>query len=275
MLAMAVVVAVAMLAMLAIYGLQVYGTFPSPPAAAARPDAVAAARGEILWLEPKGLRVEAWLLPADTTGSAPLLIYTHGNGELIDFWADEFAPIRAAGMHVLLVEYPGYGRSRGRPSERSITDTMLAAYDAMARDPRIDAARIVGHGRSLGGGAMAQLAARRPLAALILESSFTSLSDIIRSFGIPDWLIANHFDTRAVLGKFTAPVLVLHGTQDINIPVTHAYGLQQASSRATLRLMECGHNDCPRQWELVLGFLAQNGVCRKPDKETPDEKTIC
>jgi fermentation-respiration switch protein FrsA (DUF1100 family) len=274
-LAMAILGAGAVFAMLAIYWLQVYVTFPSPPAAAGRPDAVEDARGEVLWLEAEGLRVESWFLPGDTTGPAPLLIYTHGNGELIDFWGDEFAPIRAAGMHVLLVEYPGYGRSRGRPSERSITDTMLAAYDAMARDPRVDAARIVGHGRSLGGGAMAQLAARRPLAALILESSFTSLADIVRSFGIPKWLIANHFDTRAVLAKFTGPVLVLHGTQDINIPVTHAYGLQQASPRATLQVMECGHNDCPRQWELVLGFLTRNGVCRKPDQEMPHEKTIC
>jgi pimeloyl-ACP methyl ester carboxylesterase len=219
------------------------------------------------------------LLPAPVTGPAPLLIYTHGNGELIDFWAGEFAPIRAAGIHVLLVEYPGYGRSRGRPSEASITGTLLAAYDRMAHDPRVDATRIVGHGRSLGGGAIAQLAARRPLAALILESTFTSLADIIRGFGIPDWLIANDFDSRAALAGFTHPLLLMHGERDVNIPVAHAHALHKAISGSTLQLLDCGHNDCPRQWDLVLGFLERNGVCRRSDEEIRHEddhdKTRC
>jgi len=266
------VIAALLIAWILVRWLQVWGTFPNPPAAAGRPDAVIAARGERLWIEADGTRIEAWFLPAATGGVAPLLIYAHGNGELIDYWAGEFAPLRAAGIHVLLVEYPGYGRSRGRPSERNITATLVAAYDQMAHDSRVDPSRIVGYGRSLGGGAIAQLAARRPLSALLLESTFTSLTDIVRGFSIPDWLIVNHFDTRSVLARFPGPVLLMHGTRDVNIPVSHAYGLQQASSRATLQLLDCGHNDCPRQWDLLLGFLARNGVFRKPDEEKPHEQ---
>lgn len=264
-------VAAMLIAGFAVRWLQAWGTFPSPPAAAGRPGAVRDAGGEALWIEADGARIEAWFLRSATPGAAPLVMYTHGNGELIDFWAEEFAPLRAAGMHVLLVEYPGYGRSRGRPSEGNITATLLAAYDLMARDPRVDATRIVGYGRSLGGGAIAQLAARRPMAALVLESTFTSLADIVRGFGIPDWLIVNRFDTRAALAHYPGPVLLLHGTRDVNIPVAHAHGLQRALPAATLRLLDCGHNDCPRQWELLLGFLAANGVCRKPDEETVHE----
>jgi pimeloyl-ACP methyl ester carboxylesterase len=270
-----ILAAMLLLAWLAVRWLQAWGTFPNPPAAAGSPDAVTRVGGELLWFEAEGARVEGWLLPASATGPAPLVVYTHGNGELIDFWAEEFAPLRAAGLHVLLVEYPRYGRSTGRPSETSITGTLLAAYDRVARDPRVDATRIVGYGRSLGGGAIAQLAARRPIAALILESTFTSLADIVRGFGIPDWLMLNRFDTAAVLAKFTGPVLVLHGRHDVNIPVAHAQGLQRVYPRATLQLLECGHNDCPRQWELLLGFLAKNGVCRKPDEEKRDEQVHC
>jgi pimeloyl-ACP methyl ester carboxylesterase len=260
----------------ALYYLQWYGTFPSPPASAQQPQAREAAGGEAIWLDVDGRRVETWLLPGASTAAAPLLMYAHGNGELIDFWADEFAPIRAAGIHVLLVEYPGYGRSQGRPSERSITATLVAAYDRVAGDPRVDARRIFGHGRSLGGGAMAQLAARRPLAALILESSFTSLEEIIRSYHVPDWLVLNRFDTRTVLATFQAPVLVLHGKHDDSIPVGHAQALAAAARGAQLHLLDCGHNNCPRQWELVLSFLAANGVCRNPDQETTHEKVdIC
>jgi pimeloyl-ACP methyl ester carboxylesterase len=268
-------IAALLLAWLAIRGLQIWGTFPNPPAVAGRPHAVADSGGEVLWIEAGGARIEAWLLPAAVTGPAPLVIYSHGNGELIDFWAEEFAPMRAAGLHVLLVEYPGYGRSRGRPSERNISATLVAAYDRIARDPRVDPSRIVGFGRSLGGGAIAQLAARRPMTALVLESTFTSLADIIHGFGIPDWLVVNRFDTRAVLATFAGPVLVLHGTRDANIPVEHARGLQRASAHVTLQLLDCGHNDCQRQWELLLGFLTRNGVCRKPDEETPHEQVHC
>jgi len=244
--------------------LQQWGTFPAPPPDSGRPDALTAAHGEDLWFDVDGARVESWLLPGNAAGPAPLLIYTHGNGELIDYWADRFEPIRAAGVHVLLVEYPGYGRSGGRPTERLIIATLLAAYDRMAADARIDAKRIVGHGRSLGGGAIAQLAARRPLAALVLESTFTSVTDMVREHGLPDWLIIKRFDTRAALSKYGAPVLILHGSHDVNVPVANAHALKAVAPNAALHLLDCGHNDCPPQWELVLSFLAANGVCRKP-----------
>lgn len=259
----------------AVLYLQQFATFPAPPAAAESAQALAAAHGEALWLDVDGKRVEAWLLPGEAPEPAPLLIYTHGNGELIDFWADRFEPVRAAGIHVLLVEYPGYGRSAGRPSERSVTATMLAAYDRAAGDPRVDARRIVGYGRSLGGGAVAQLAARRPLAALILESSFTSVTDIVRGYGVPEWLIIKRFDTRAVLAAYHGPLLIMHGVRDVNIPVTHAHALKAAAPNAALHLMPCAHNDCPPQWELVLGFLSANGVCRRPDQEAKHENDIC
>ncbi len=270
------VVAFLLASVAAVFYLQQFGTFPAPPAGAQRAQALAAAHGEALWLEVDGKRVESWLLPGAAQGPAPLLIYTHGNGELIDFWADRFEPLRAAGINVLLVEYPGYGRSAGRPSEPSITATMLAAYDRTAGDPRVDAQRIIGHGRSLGGGAVAQLAARRPMAALILESTFTSVTDIVRGYGLPDWLIIKRFDTRAVLDGYRGPVLIMHGVHDVNIPVTHAHALKASAQNAALQLLPCGHNDCQPQWELVLSFLAANGVCRKPEQEATDEKVdIC
>ena len=150
------------------------------------------------------------------------------------------------------------------PSEKTVTATWVAAYDWAKADARIDATRIVGYGRSLGGGAVAQLATQRPLAALVLESSFTSIGELVRAEGIPGWLIVNEFDTRAVLAKYPGPVLVLHGTHDQTFPVEHAHALRAASPHATLHLQECGHNDCPPQWELVLSFLAQNGVISEP-----------
>lgn len=244
--------------------LQTRLAFPFIPVSAQVPDAVKKAGGEVIWLDVDGARVEAWFLPARRAGAAPLVLNTHGNGELIDHWAARVAPLREAGVGVLLVEYPGYGRSEGRPSERSITAAMLAAYDRAVTDPRVDAQRVVAHGRSMGGGAAAQLAKRRPLAALILESTYTSIADMVRVFGVPDFLIVNRFDTVDVLRQYGGAVLIIHGVDDEVIPFSHARRLAEAAPRARFVELPCRHNDCPPQWELVLGFLAENGVISPP-----------
>jgi pimeloyl-ACP methyl ester carboxylesterase len=258
---------------IATWAVQRYVTFPSPPGNASNPAALAAAGGEQVWLEADGDRVEAWLLPArERAAPGPLAIYAHGNGELIDMRAAEFAALRDAGISVMLVEYPGYGRSGGSPSEESVTAALVAAYDWAATSRRFDAQRIVGYGRSLGGGAIAQLAARRPLAALLLESTFENLENVVMGYGVPRWLLLNHFDTGAVLREYRGPVLVLHGTRDHVFASEHARALASIAPNATLHLEACGHNDCPRQWELVLSFLRKNGVCRRPETEASHEE---
>jgi fermentation-respiration switch protein FrsA (DUF1100 family) len=250
-----VVVAGGLVATLAV---QRYVTFPSPPPGSAEPAARAAAGGRLVWLDAGGDRVESWLLPARSSHGT-LIIYAHGNGELIDMRAGDFGTARAAGYDVLQVEYPGYGRSQGSPSEESVTAALVAAYD-WARASGYAPERIAGYGRSLGGGAIAQLAARRPLSALVLESTFVSLGDVVMAYGVPRSLLLYHFDTGAVLRAYQGPVLILHGTADRVFPSVNARRLAAAARRAMLHFEPCGHNDCPPQWELVLGFLSRNGV---------------
>ena len=141
-----------------VVALQKFLTFPRAHPSVQQPAALAAAGGEAIWFDIDGARVEAWFLPVSGDKPAPLLIHAHGNGELIDIQTQSVDAARAAGIAVLLVEYPGYGRSGGDPSEETVTATWVAAYDWAKGDARVDAARIVGYGRSLGGGAVAQLA---------------------------------------------------------------------------------------------------------------------
>ncbi len=217
--------------------------------------------GERVWLNAGGARTEAWLLPAADGGLAgPLLLYAHGNGELIDHWVDAFEPARALGVSALLVEYPGYGRSAGAPSERSIRTAMNAAYDYAVRQRGFAPERIVGWGRSLGGGAVCALARERPLAALVLESTFTSITSMAQRMGLPallaPLLVRDHFDNLGVLQRFTGPVLLLHGERDEMIPPAEAEALRGASAGVELHWLPCGHNDCARPWPTVLRFLA-------------------
>ncbi len=217
--------------------------------------------GAAVWLEHAGGRTEAWYLPASRDEErGPLVLFAHGNGELIDHWVREFGPLRELGHSVLLVEYPGYGRSSGRPSQASVGSAMRAAYDWAVQQPGVDASRVIAYGRSLGGGAACLLARDRALAALVLESTFTGVRAFARHLGLPGFLVRDPFDNLGLVGTFAGPILLLHGRRDEVIPVEHAERLHAAAPGSELQLLDCGHNDCARPWSLVAGFLARHGL---------------
>ncbi len=206
---------------------------------------------------------EVWILPPrQSAGPAPYLIFTHGNAELIDDWIDAFNVPRSWGLGVMLFEYPGYGRSRGKPSERSIREAAVAAYDFLVSQPDVDPGRIIVHGRSLGGGPACALIRERPAAALVLESTFTSLRPFFRPYGIVGPLVLDPYDNAKAVEKFAGPTLVLHGEHDDLIPVANGHELAAHARAAELHLLDCGHNDCPRPWTLLRAFLERNGLLK-------------
>ena len=92
------------------------------------------ARLEKTWLDTEFGKIETWYLPpvsGPQAKPAPAVIFGHGNGELIDYWPKTLQNFNRMGIGLLLVEYPGYGRSSGTPSQKSITATFVAAYDAL------------------------------------------------------------------------------------------------------------------------------------------------
>lgn len=223
---------------------------------------------ERLYLEiPEG-RVEAWYLPAPADPSrhkAPAVIFAHGNAERIELWPEMLEPYRKMGLGVLLPEYRGYGNSAGSPSEEAITADFVAFYDRLAARPEVDGKRIVLHGRSLGGGAVCALARRRPAVALILESTFTSVQEMARGYGIPGFLILDPFDNLATVRSTQVPVLVAHGRHDSLIGFKHAEALHEAAGpRGTLLAYDCDHNDFPPDPRLyfrdVEAFLRRHGL---------------
>ena len=231
--------------------------FPMPPDVPVRPPAGAE---EVRVTFGGGEAYALYLPPRQPRGAAPLLMFMHGNAEIVDYWPDEFMAPRAWGVGVLLVEYPGYGRAPGAPSEKSITDAVLALYDWAASDPRIDAKRIVAYGRSLGGGAAVRLAAHRPVAGMILESAFTSVAEFAARFMAPAFLIRDPFDSRRTLASYRGRLLVIHGRRDTVVPFEHGRELAGIVPGAQFHELNCGHNDCPRDWETMGAFLASLGV---------------
>jgi fermentation-respiration switch protein FrsA (DUF1100 family) len=239
--------------------------YPAPPAPASPERLAAIAGAEQIRLESG--ESETWLLSPlrGSTRPATLIVFAHGNGELIDDWGEAFAPPRLWGAAVLLVEYPGYGRSGGTPSQTSILEAMERAYDAVRGRAGIDPSRIVAYGRSLGGGAACALARERSVAALVLESTFTSVRPLARGFGLPGFLVRDPFDNLDALRAYPGPVLIIHGESDDLIPPEHAAALHAAAPRSRLELLPCGHNDCPRPWGLLRAFLLDNGLLERGD----------
>ncbi|MGE0786031.1 MAG: alpha/beta hydrolase [Sandaracinaceae bacterium] len=235
-----------------------------PNVAPRSPGAVDRAGGERVYVESDDGPVEAWFLPARTgAGPRPTVLYTHGNGEVIDQWPDRLEPYRRLGLNVVLAEYRGYGRSAGSPSEAAIRDDLRALYAMVIADPRVDRERLVYHGRSLGGGALGTLLAAHRPRAMIAESTFTSVADIAADMGIPRFLIVDRFDTLRTLEHTELPLLVFHGTRDNVVPVAHGRRLADRPN-AELVLYDSGHNDLPPPgsdyWPRIERFLRQTGT---------------
>jgi len=222
---------------------------------------------EKMWVETSLGEVEAWYLAPATnrTGRpAPVVIFAHGNAERIDFWPEELSPFTAFGVGVLLVEFPGYGRSAGTPSQRNVTEAFVAAYDRLVEKAQVDASRIVLFGRSLGGGVACALARERPSAALILLSTFTSVRACATKFLAPGFLVRDPFDNLDFLRSYSGPVLVMHGKRDPLIPYDHGVTLSRTAKQGRLVTYDCQHNDCPPSWKIfwrdVESFLLDAGI---------------
>jgi pimeloyl-ACP methyl ester carboxylesterase len=237
---------------------QVAAVAPVPPGA------------ELIHVSTAHGNVEAIFLPASPAIETrqPVVIFAHGNGEVIDDWVAVLDGFLQRGVGVLLVEYPGYGRSTGSPSEASIRGAMDAAYDHIAADPRVDRSRIFGFGQSLGGGAICLLAKDRSLRALILQSTFTSLDGFAAKYWAPAFLLRDHFDSLSTVTHFKGPVLIIHGRDDRLIPWAEGRRLAAASSHSTFKLYDCGHGcwDPERLpfWRDAVPFLVESGVLLNP-----------
>jgi uncharacterized protein len=197
---------------------------------------------------------------------APAALYFHGNAEFVDQNIDLLAPLAALGMHVLLLEYPGYAGTDGRPSRASLNEAARLGYDWLAARESVDATRIVAIGRSIGSGPAVDLAQQRNVAALVLLAPFTAIADFAWRLGAPPFLVRDRFDNRAGVARLEVPLLVLHGRRDGIIPFAQGETVVAASVHGQLLALDCGHNDCPFFGDRALSemrtFLLQWGVLR-------------
>jgi uncharacterized protein len=192
------------------------------------PPSLAGIAGEDITLAAEdGTQLHGWWYGAGA--NAPAVLLLHGNAGNIQDRIPLALGYLQRGISILLLDYRGYGRSDGRPTERGLTADAFAGIGWLANQAG-DPGHIVVHGRSLGGavGARAlvewQERADGSVAGLVLDSSFTSLEEIGRTTYpfLPGLLlrrIRGRFDTPAALARLALPVLVVHGSEDRLVPV--------------------------------------------------------
>ncbi|HEY9738438.1 MAG TPA: alpha/beta fold hydrolase, partial [Trichocoleus sp.] len=146
------------------------------------------------------------------------------------------AAFRQLGFSVLVFDYRGYGRSGGSfPSEQQVYEDGRAAWNYLRHERGIPAEQIVIYGESMGGAIALDLAVKHPEAAgLIMQSSFTSMAEAIRSRPflklVPiNWILTEQFDSLAKIQSLQMPVLFLHGTEDSVVPAVMSQQLYAAA----------------------------------------------
>ncbi|MGH8617347.1 MAG: alpha/beta hydrolase [Burkholderiales bacterium] len=215
-----------------------------------------------------GATLAAWWVPrADARGTVVLF---HGNAGSIASRIPYAAMFHKLGYATLLVEYRGYGRSTGTPSEAGTYRDAEAAWRYLTETRKLKPERIVVMGESLGGGVATWLAAKYKPGALILASSFTSLIDVGADvyWFLPVRLIGRtRYDSLSRMTDIDCPVLVAHSQEDEIIPVSHGQALFLAAPDPKLFVkLAGGHNDgflyVRPEWAEVVGVFL-DGVLQR------------
>lgn len=194
-----------------------------------------------------GERLHGWWIPASGRPARGHVLFFHGNAGNVSHRLEHALALTAAGLDLLLVDYRGYGRSTGRPSEDGLYRDARASLAALRAGGQTGPARVVIMGESLGAAVALWLALQDPPAGLVLQSAFTSLRDMARVHypWAPAALVGDGFPSLDRIPKLRVPVLVLHGDRDEIVPVAQGRALYAAAPepRRLEVVAGAGHND--------------------------------
>ena len=222
---------------------------------------------EPMWLDTDAGPVEAWWLPGAGVSEArpgAVMMSWHGNAAFIDDVILTMSPYTSLGISILMIEYRGFGRSAGAPSQEVIMEDANAWRVKLLKRKDVDRNRFIFHGRSLGSGPAVHMAAEHGAQALVLECPITSLRPFAASYLAPTFLLRDTWDNLAAAETIDAPSIVFHGTEDKVVPFEHGEELAKALKAKMVAYPQTGHNDLPRNpdshFEKMLGFLYGTGV---------------
>lgn len=208
------------------------------------------------------------------------ILYSHGTGRHIGRYWDRVELLWSMGYHVLIYDYPGYGRSDGEPDEAGLFASAVAVTEeVLPTMPEVDLDRVFFYGYSLGGGPTYELALRASEGDLsvmprgvVTEAAFCSTETLVQDGSRLDlpghFLSDNPFDNCGKIARLDPelPVMIIHGTTDTFIVPVHAKLLEDAAVGDDVRLEwidDAGHSEIPaadrsRYEALLRGFIDEH-----------------
>lgn len=215
-----------------------------------------------------GTRLHAWF--AHGENASVTILYFHGNAGNLSHRVHWIRALTRLPADVLALDYRGYGKSDGSPTETGIYQDADAAYRYLVETRRVDPKSLIIYGKSLGGGPACDLAVRSPCGALVVQSSFTSIPDMARRL-IPifpaHWFVRTRFDNLKKVKRITAPKLFIHGRGDRLIPYRMAERLYEAAAEPKrIALFDgAGHNDLVDRQTAAIQDLFRELIARIDD----------
>ena len=229
--------------------------------------------GEMIWIPVDNQPAVPCLFLSCPRGSSKVLLYFHGNAEDVGLAYELMEHLRSTLMiHVLAVEYPGYGVYAGKcTAERVIQDAQVV-YDYLRDQLHISERSIFLFGRSIGSGPSTWLAAHRSPGALMLMSAYTSIRAVVKSIAgsLLMYLVKERFRNIDLMPKVTCPTFLIHGQKDTLIHYTNSQMLHEACNGPCSLILpaEMDHNEFDFFDDLSLpfsAFLIQCGVSVFPE----------
>lgn len=156
-----------------------------------------------------------------------LVLYFHGNADNLQRWGRYTIDFTHRQYDVLAVEYPGYGKSPGKPTEQALYESARLAFSWAEK--RYSPDQIIIYGRSLGSGPASWLAARQEVRQLILETPFPSIPQLFRmraSVALVPFQPRLEFPVAEYVQSIQYPISVFHGTADWVVPYRVAVQLK-------------------------------------------------
>lgn len=206
-----------------------------------------------------GETIHAWYIPRDVARGT--VLWSHGNGGNMSFDLAVAEALHRMGCNVLLYDYRGYGESTGSPGEQGTYRDAEAVWAYLTETRGESTSRIVIGGRSLGGAVAIELALRHRPAALVVECTFTSLTDVARLHYplLPvSWILVHRYESVGKVGRIGCPKLFFHGRDDALIPLSMGRSLFDAAAESKEFIVTPGdHNEA--------GFLYSPEYRRKLD----------
>ncbi len=190
------------------------------------------------------VELNGWFVPSKD--AAYTILFCHGNAGNISHRLEKLKFFQELGCNVLIFDYRGYGRSKGRPSEKGLyNDAQSASNYLLSR--KIAPRQIIGYGESVGGAVIIDLASKNALAGLIIDSTFSNSKDMVKIIYpfLPYWVFSSRWDSLNKIRSITIPKLIIHSINDEIVPYKLGRKIFESAPEPKEFLeIRGGHNSC-------------------------------